>query len=60
VLRARIDSGELAPGDCVPSPTTQSQDYGVALTTAGKVLAALKHEELIETSPMGTFVRRGR
>ena len=41
-----------------PSLTTLSQDYGVALTTASKALAALKAEGLVETSPMDAFVRR--
>jgi DNA-binding GntR family transcriptional regulator len=36
--------------------TTLSQDYGVALTTTRKALAALKDEGLVVTSPMSTFV----
>lgn len=57
-LKARIESGELGPGDAVPSLTTLSQEYGVALTTARKALAALKADGLVLTSPMGTFVKR--
>jgi DNA-binding GntR family transcriptional regulator len=55
-LRAQIDSGELAPGDRVPSITTLAQEYGVALTTVRKALDQLKAEGLTATSPMGTFV----
>jgi GntR family transcriptional regulator len=58
LLRAQIESGELAPGDAVPSLVTISQTYGVATTTARKVLAALREEGLVVTSPMGTFVTR--
>ena len=56
LLRAQIESGELAPGDRLPSITDLSQTYGLALTTVRKALDALKSEGLVETSPMGTFV----
>jgi GntR family transcriptional regulator len=56
ILRAQITSGELAPGDRLPSITSLAQQYGVAMTTARKALDALKDEGLVVTSPMGTFV----
>ncbi|MGO9782898.1 MAG: winged helix-turn-helix domain-containing protein [Streptosporangiaceae bacterium] len=56
VLRAQITSGELAPGDRLPSITSLAQQYGVAMTTVRKALDALKAEGLVVTSPMGTFV----
>jgi DNA-binding GntR family transcriptional regulator len=56
VYRARIESGELAPGDRLPSIASISQEYGVAMTTAQKVIVALRDEGLVITSPMGTFV----
>lgn len=56
IFRARISSGELAPGDRVPSIASISQEYGVAMTTAQKVIVALRDEGLVVTSPMGTFV----
>ncbi len=56
LLRAQIESGELAPGDTVPSLIRISQTYGVATTTARKVLAQLREDGLVVTSPMGTFV----
>lgn len=56
VFRARIESGELGPGDRLPSIASISQEYGVAKTTAQKVIVALRNEGLVVTSPMGTFV----
>jgi GntR family transcriptional regulator len=56
-LRERIVSGELAPGAMVPSIVTIHQEYGIAKTTARKVLAALRDEGLIVTTPgWGSFV----
>ncbi|MEP7022873.1 MAG: winged helix-turn-helix domain-containing protein [Actinomycetota bacterium] len=57
LLRVRITSGELAPGALVPSIVTLAQEYGIAKTTARKVLAALRDEGLIVTTPgWGSFV----
>jgi GntR family transcriptional regulator len=56
IYRDRIASGELRPGDRLPSIRSISQEYGVATTTAQKVLEALRDEGLVVTSPMGTFV----
>lgn len=56
LLRAQIDSGELAPGARLPSLVDLSQTHGVAITTARKAIDRLKDEGLIVTSPMGTFV----
>ena len=39
ILRNKILSGELAPGAMVPSIVTIHQEYGIAKTTARKVLA---------------------
>jgi len=56
-LRRRIVSGELAPGAMVPSIVTMHQEFGIAKTTARKVLAALRAEGLIVTTPgWGSFV----
>jgi len=55
-LRARIESGDLAPGDRLPSIVSLAQEHGVALTTVRKALDALKDDGLVVTSPMGTFV----
>jgi GntR family transcriptional regulator len=56
IYRSRIESGELAPGDRLPSIRTLAQQYEVATTTAQKVIEALRDEGLIVTSPMGAFV----
>ncbi|WP_219510309.1 GntR family transcriptional regulator [Nonomuraea ceibae] len=56
-LRRRIDDGELAPGDRVPSTRQIAMKWGVALATAAKALATLGHEGLVEARPRsGTVV----
>lgn len=57
-LRGQIEDGSLAPGDRLPSITALAQEYEVALTTVRKALDQLKAEGLVETSPMGTYVKR--
>jgi DNA-binding GntR family transcriptional regulator len=56
IFRARIESGELPPGARLPSIRSISQEYQVAATTAQKVIEGLRGEDLVVTSPMGTFV----
>lgn len=59
LLRAQIQSGELAPGTRVPSINTLAQQYEIATVTVRKALNALKAEGLIEgVAGYGTFVRR--
>src|SRR3954468_6449687 len=56
-LRSRISSGELRPGARMPSTRAIVQRYGVAMATATKVLATLRHEGLIRSVPgVGTVV----
>jgi DNA-binding GntR family transcriptional regulator len=55
-LVKQITSGELQPGDRLPSIVSLAQQYQVALTTVRKALDALKADGLVVTSPMGTFV----
>jgi len=58
VLRGRIESGELAPGQRLPSIADLVQVYGIARTTAAKALRVLIDDGLAEVSPgMGTYVR---
>ncbi|MFF8813222.1 TetR/AcrR family transcriptional regulator C-terminal domain-containing protein [Streptomyces pactum] len=60
-LRRRIVTGELAPGDRLPSTRRVAQEWGVALATATKALAALRQEGLIEAQPrVGTVVATHR
>lgn len=58
IYRDRIASGELPPGARLPSIRSISEEYQVAMTTAQKVIVALRDEGLVETGPMGTFVAR--
>jgi AcrR family transcriptional regulator len=56
-LRRRIRSGELTPGDRVPSARQITAEWGVAIATATKVLAALQSEGLVRAVPgVGTVV----
>lgn len=56
IYRQRIASGALPPGARLPSIASIAQEYDVAMTTAQKVIVALRDEGLVVTSPMGTFV----
>jgi len=56
-LRARIESGELPPGQILPSITRISQEWGVAKATAAKALKELRSEGLTRSvAGWGTFV----
>lgn len=56
-LRRRIETGELLPGDRVPSTRALVRDYGVAMATATKALQMLQTEQLVHASPgVGTVV----
>jgi DNA-binding GntR family transcriptional regulator len=58
LIERRIRSGELAPGDRVPSITTLSQEYGIAKGTARRALQELASRGLVEITPgWGTFVK---
>lgn len=57
-IRQQILDGKLHEGDTVPSARQISKDWGVALATATKVLAALRADGLAEGVPgVGTVVR---
>ncbi|MER8185936.1 TetR/AcrR family transcriptional regulator C-terminal domain-containing protein [Kitasatospora sp. NPDC094015] len=56
-LRQRIDSGELAPGDRVPSTREITRRWGVAMATATRVLTELRQAGLVRAVPgVGTVV----
>ncbi|WP_127504288.1 TetR/AcrR family transcriptional regulator C-terminal domain-containing protein [Actinoplanes solisilvae] len=61
-LRERIATGVLKPGDRVPSTRQIVREWGVAMATASKALAALRQQGLTETvNGVGTIVAgRGR
>lgn len=47
-IRARILTGDLRPGDRMPSIRQIAQRWGVAVATATKVMAALRDDGLVE------------
>ncbi len=56
-LRRRIASGRLRPGDRIPSTRQIAKDWGVAIATATKALAALRQEGLVRgVAGVGTVV----
>ncbi len=58
LLRDRIRTGTLAPGDPLPSELRLAQEYGLSRTTVRQAIAVLRAEGLIVVDrPRGTFVR---
>ena len=58
-LAEKIRSGELKPGDRVPSVTELAGTYDVSHSTARRALAKLKDMGLTDTVPgYATFVRQ--
>jgi AcrR family transcriptional regulator len=56
-IRHRIATGHLRPGDRIPSARQITREYGVALATATRVLAALRNDGLVRAVPgVGTVV----
>ncbi|MFJ8887958.1 TetR/AcrR family transcriptional regulator C-terminal domain-containing protein [Streptomyces sp. NPDC102402] len=56
-IRRRVEQGELAPGERVPSTRHIAREWGVALATATKALTHLRLEGIVETKPRaGTVV----
>lgn len=59
ILRDRITSGELQPGDRIPSVVSLAQEYELAAGTVRKALAQLQQDGLVESRVgWGTFVAR--
>ncbi len=57
ILRARIQSGELAPDRPLPSYTTLMQEHGIARGTAAKAVQVLVGEGLARIVPgRGAYV----
>lgn len=60
-LRSRIESGELGPGDLLPSARQITREWHVAIATATRVHAALREAGVAETLPgIGVVVRRAK
>lgn len=51
ILRARIESGELASGKLIPSIRSLCQQYEVADGTVKRALAKLREEGLADSIP---------
>ncbi|MQA96008.1 MAG: GntR family transcriptional regulator [Streptosporangiales bacterium] len=57
-LRARIVSGDLKPGDKLPSEKAVCAEFGVARGTAREALKKLENDGLVDTVPaVGRVVR---
>jgi DNA-binding GntR family transcriptional regulator len=57
LLRAQIESGELATGQQLPSVVTLAAEYEVSTPTVKKALSLLKDEGLVTgVAGYGTFI----
>lgn len=57
-IKDRITRGELKAGQKIPSTRRITQEWGVAMATATKVIAALREDGVVDTKPgAGTVVR---
>ncbi|HEX2810563.1 MAG TPA: GntR family transcriptional regulator, partial [Kineosporiaceae bacterium] len=50
-VREQIRTGRLVAGDRVPSTREITRRWGVAMATATKALAAMRHEGLVRVVP---------
>jgi GntR family transcriptional regulator len=58
-LRRRIESGEWAPGEGLPSTGELADEYDVSRATVGKAIKRLTGEGKLRTVPRwGTFMPR--
>lgn len=56
-LRDRIEKGEYAPGDLIPSERELADEWGISRATATKAVAALRSQGLVESvTGVGTKV----
>lgn len=61
IIRHRVQSGELAPGQRLPSILAMAGEYGVAVPTVRKALDLLKAEGVVVAiAGWGTFVAEER
>jgi GntR family transcriptional regulator len=59
ILRGQIERGEITRR--LPSETTLMQEFGLAMGTVRKAIAALRDDGLVFTTPgVGTFVAQRR
>src|SRR5262245_3535913 len=56
-IRTRIETGQLLPGERIPSARAITREWGVAVATATRALAVLRDEGLVSARPgVGTVV----
>ena len=56
-LRLQIESGELAPGDKLPSTSELCKEHGIAVSVVRQAILKLRTEALIEgVQGVGVFV----
>ena len=60
ILRARIEAGDIRPGEPVPSKRAARREFGVGGHTFDRAAAVLRSEGLIETVPGRGLYVRGR
>jgi len=59
IITRKIEAGEYAPGQRLPSADDLAEEHEIAPNTARKALALLRERGLAEMSPgRGTYVRR--
>jgi GntR family transcriptional regulator len=59
LLRAEIESGELGPGQILPSESTLQQEHGVSRGTVRAAIKILRDEGLVITiGARGTYVAK--
>lgn len=57
IIREAIVSGELRPGDCIPSQNVMKARYGVSHNTVREAIGSLEHEGLLyRIQGKGTYV----
>lgn len=57
ILRAKIERGEIAPGDPLPSEAQLQQEHGVSRGTVRQAVKALRESGHVVTLPgRGSFV----
>ncbi|MEH1164214.1 winged helix-turn-helix domain-containing protein [Micromonospora sp. CPCC 205539] len=56
-ITEKIKSGNLAPGEKLPSTRELAEEYGVHISTINRVMTILKDRELVEGHPgKGVYV----
>lgn len=50
ILRARIESGDLQPGEAIPSETELEQEFDLARGTIRKAIGALREQGFVVTT----------